>query len=101
MRDPKHLRQHVCHVVGGRTGGNAVVVLWILLCFLQPLTAASRAAVPVRRSRGLAVVRADERLGLDGHFVHGPVRKIDELLRMAKREAAIAPGVSSVSRRNR
>ena len=77
------------HLVGGRHGRDAVVVIGIAICLHQPDAAARGAARVQRALRASAVERGDG--GLRGHsrFVHRAMTEIGELLRMAGEERTV------------
>ena len=92
MSNPQRNRRPV----RGRSGNDAVVVVRKHLGFLEALTSARRAAIPVRALRRHAVERLDQRLGLHGHLVLGAPGEVDELLGMIERERPAPADVSRV-----
>ena len=70
---------------------------------LKPCRPPLRTAVPVRQTWGAVVVRLHDRLCVHGHFMNGPVCKVDQFLTVTEREGAIKSSrdMSLVRRRRR
>ena len=90
-----------CRPVRRRSGDDGVVVIGKFLRFLEALSPASRAAVPVGKSGRAAVEGLDDGLRLHGHFVLGAPREVDELFRMIERKRPAAPHMPGVGGRAR
>src|ERR1700722_5534148 len=87
-------------VVCWGSGKDGIVIAGIALGLGKALLSACGAAVPIGELGSLAVVRADDELGIDGHFMHRAVGPVDQLFRMAQRPAfVVAAGVAGVGRR--
>ncbi len=85
--------------IGGSAVDDAVEIGRELLRFLQPLTAAGGAAIPIRIARTGAIELLGDGFRRDGHVMHGAVGEIGELFRMTHREARAAANVACVGAR--
>src|SRR5215470_15709537 len=85
-------------VVGGRSGEDAVVIIWIALRFHQGLAAAIRTTQKIGILRSFAEARADDFLGDGGHSVNRTVAEVGDLLRMAEGPGGVCAfgGVASI-----
>ena len=76
-------------VVGRRAGDDGVVIVRKTLCFLQALSAAGRAAVPVRLLGSATIARRGDRLTGDRQLVHCAILIVGELLGLTRRPREI------------
>ena len=84
--------------VSGRSGDDTVVVIRKHLCFLQSLSAARRASVPIGELRRISVKSLDDCLRLDRHLMFRPIPEVNQLFLMAQRKAAAATNVPGIGR---
>jgi hypothetical protein len=92
LRNPYPPIVHI-HVEGiaCSTCEYAVEVVGVPPSLHNPLPSASGASVPVRIARSLSIECGNNGLRLNSRFVHGAKSEIDQLLRMAHRNAAPLP----------
>ena len=74
---------------------DAVEVVWVMLRGRERLAPARRAARKIRALLGAAIPRFDDGFPRERHLVHGAMREVHELLRVADREV---DGVADVPR---
>ena len=84
MRRPELADVQMGKPVDGCARNDAIVVAGIALGFHQPLASTRRASVEIGILRPLTVVRVDDSLGLESHFMHGAIAVIDPALRVGE-----------------
>src|SRR6185437_3086967 len=92
--DPRGIEPHL--IPGRIAGDDAVVVVGKALRFDQRLAAAGGARIEVGARGPRIVVRGDDGLRGDGHFVNRSIGEVDELFGMTGDEVRVFADVTGV-----